>query len=36
LQPLLPLGVRLHSVTGAEKDVQSATYMELPDHSDPT
>ena len=31
MQPLLPAGVRLHSVTVAEKDVQSATYMELPD-----
>jgi 6-pyruvoyltetrahydropterin/6-carboxytetrahydropterin synthase len=31
LQPLLPQGVRLHSVTVAEKGMQSATYMELPD-----
>ena len=31
LQPLLPEGLRLHSVTVAEKDVQSATYLELPD-----
>jgi 6-pyruvoyltetrahydropterin/6-carboxytetrahydropterin synthase len=31
LRPLLPEGVRLHSVTVAEKDVQAATYMELPD-----
>ena len=31
LQPLLPDGIRLHSVTVAEKDSQSATYMELPD-----
>ena len=31
LQPLLPGGVRLHSVSVAEKDVQSATYLELPD-----
>ena len=31
LQPLLPEGIRLHSVTVAEKDIQSATYMELPD-----
>ena len=29
LSPLLPGGVRLHSVTVAEKDIQSATYMEL-------
>ena len=31
LQPLLPKGVRLYSVTVAEKDAQSAMYMELPD-----
>jgi len=36
LQPLLPEGIRLHSVTVAEKDVQSATYMEAPDHSNLT
>ena len=31
LQPLLPEGIRLHCVTVAEKNAQSATYMELPD-----
>ena len=29
LAPLLPQAVQLHSVTVSEKDIQSATYMEL-------
>ncbi len=29
LAPLLPDGIKLHSVTVSEKDVQSATYLEL-------
>jgi queuosine biosynthesis protein QueD len=31
MAPLLPDGIRLHSVTVAEKDIQSATYMEVDD-----
>ena len=31
LAPLLPEGVTLYSVTVSEKDIQSATYMELDD-----